>query len=159
MNVRICSLKGQLSPEFVLLSVCCLLFSFLSFFLALLLPLHHSKNSKSPLLVRLTADSTANWSKDPPTPPPPPPPPWLHSVFIKSALLCSRLHGNKFPLSGCIDPHACRKSCYCAIFFLMLLHLCLPPTVWSHGYIYIYLCGVSGLSEWAQHLMIARWGS
>lgn len=32
MNVRICSLKGQLSPEFVLLSVCCLLFSFLFFF-------------------------------------------------------------------------------------------------------------------------------
>lgn len=131
---------------------------FFFFFVALLLPLHHSKNSKSPLLVRLTADSTANWSKDPPPPPPPPPPPWLHSVFIKSALLCSRLHGNKFPLSGCIDPHACRKSCYCAIFFFNVASS-LFATHCVVSWIYIYLCGVSGLSEWAQHLMIARWGS
>lgn len=131
---------------------------FFFFFVALLLPLHHSKNSKSPLLVRLTADSTANWSKDPPPPPPPPPPPWLHSVFIKSALLCSRLHGNKFPLSGCIDPHACRKSCYCAIFFFNVA-TSLFATHCVVSWIYIYLCGVSGLSEWAQHLMIARWGS
>lgn len=131
---------------------------FFFFFVALLLPLHHSKNSKSPLLVRLTADSTANWSKDPPPPPPPPPPPWLHSVFIKSALLCSRLHGNKFPLSGCIDPHACRKSCYCAIFFFNVA-TSLFATHCVVSWIYIYLCGVSGLSEWAQHLMIARWRS
>lgn len=97
MNVRIYSLKGQLSPEFVLLSVCCLLFSFLFlfFFVALLLPLHHSKNSKSPLLVRLTADSTANWSKDPP-----PHTPLLllllhphhgSTVFLLKALCCAHV--------------------------------------------------------------------
>lgn len=142
MNVRIYSLKGQLSPEFVLLSVCCLLFSFLFLFFCSS-PAASTSQQEQQIPSACQTDCWFN-SKlvqgPPPTPPPPPPPPppWLHSVFIKSALLCSRLHGNKFPLSGCIDPHACRKSCYCAIFFLMLLHLCLPPTVWSHGYIYIY---------------------
>lgn len=150
MNVRICSLKGQLSPEFVLLCVCCLLFSFLFFFFfALLLPLHHSKNSKSPLLVRLTADSTANWSKDPP--------PLLllllhphhgSTVFLLKALCCAHVSmGINFHFQdSSIHTHA-GNPVTVQYFFLMLRHLCLPPTVLSHGYIYI-----SMRSEWAERV-------
>lgn len=162
MNVRIYSLKGQLSPEFVLLSVCCLLFSFLFLFFCSS-PAASTSQQEQQIPSACQTDCWFN-SKlvqgPPPTPPPPPPPPppWLHSVFIKSALLCSRLHGNKFPLSGCIDPHACRKSCYCAIFFFNVA-TSLFATHCVVSWIYIYLCGVSGLSEWAQHLMIARWRS
>lgn len=159
MNVRICSLKGQLSPEFVLLSVCCLLFSFLFLFFSSPAASTSQQEQQIP-----SACQTDCWFNSKLVQGPPPllllllHPHHGSTVFLLKALCCAHVSmGINFHFQDAsIHTHAGNPV---TVQFFLNVATSLFATHCVVSWIYIYLCGVSGLSEWAQHLMIARWGS